>query len=214
MVSLAYSQLLISFSAERVLANTIAANDIETIGFYQSDDPECVTEFYHDIYLDKREYGKYFASEDVIRKMNPAVRNGRSLEEYFVVESKDQMEKFGLEFHCAQALIDDSIFLTDFLIGYYADSLEISEDGVNFELFDRRKHSYEDLIGKVTNLAGLDGYRIAGVVKTAYKTFYDETFLPRKEMQEPYLHEKLYFQAYKFREAYSFFGVYCTETFL
>lgn len=206
--SLAFSQSLISFSAEKALAKTINENDIEYIGIYHNLTQELVTPISEWNYFTHDDYGSSFQDKDLlIKKIN----------NHFVINSKEQLESFGIEFHYATELTDDNVFISDFLLDrniYYG--MQVSEDGENFSRYDETIHSYEWMIGKTVRILNVNrnDYKIAGIIKTGYQNFVDDTFELYKTMQPPYTNEKLYFARQKFLDNYYFNSIYCTENYL
>ncbi len=205
--SMAFAQVLTTFSAEKSLSKTISANDVEYIGIYQNSTENVVRPYSEWVSLDNNIYTDTVKDYNCIKNIN----------NFFIVNSKQHMLAFAFDFHYAEELTDDSVYITDFLLDrqiFYG--MSVSIDGVNFFEFDPSSHSYEWLIGKNAKISNrsIQASKIAGIVKTDYKSYYDETFSEYKSAQFPYQNDKLFFSKKAFLDNYYFNSIYCTETYL
>ena len=205
-VAMGFAHILSTFSSEEALAKTFQNNDIRFISIYQNSSEDIVFQYSEWDKINNDTYAKVLHNHHYIKKNN----------QYYTINSKQDIINLGFSFHNAKELDDYSVYLTDFLLDreiYYG--LEVSENNVNFEPYNPAIHTYENLIGKyVTSSIIKDHFKIAGIVKTDYKYFYDDTFNEYKNMQAPYTDEKLYFAQMKFQNQHILENVYVSENYI
>lgn len=197
---IAFAQVLCSFTAEHALAANIAKNGIETIALIPS---ENVTDSF--VRYDPMTR-QMFRISDWENKIPAGMTYVKSVGGSFsyIVESKSQMEQMGFEFYDgARELGDDGVYLTD----YYANKLmrKLFLDGEEWE-YDPEIHSYDDLLGKTYGK-----FKIAGIVKTEWRDFYDENGVEYSEMQPPYTEEQYYWKRKEYLQTYYFRSMFYTE---
>lgn len=197
---IAFAQVLCSFTAEYALAATIVKNGIETLALIPS---EKVTDNFvsYDPTI-RRMFGISDWESKIPEEMTYVKSVGESFS--YIVESKSQMEQMGFEFYDgAQELGEDGVYLTD----YYVNKLmgKLSVDGEEWE-YDPQIHSYGDLIGK-----SYFKFRIAGIVKTEWRDFYDGNGVEYGEMQSPYTEEQFYWKRKDYLQRYVFRSMFYTE---
>ncbi|MDD4157007.1 MAG: ATP-binding cassette domain-containing protein [Candidatus Cloacimonetes bacterium] len=204
--SMTFAHVLTSFSSEKALSKTISENDVEYIGIYQNTIKEVVSQYSRWRYLNDGIYEEELEDVPYIKITN----------DYAIINSKQQLLDFGLEFYCVEELTNDSVYVTDYLLDrqiFYG--LQVSLDGENYIEYDSNIHSYEWLIGKYAKITNLrsEFYKLAGIVKTNYKEFYDESFFPFEEVSS-IDNNKLYQRRMLFQERYYLNNIYCTEFYL
>ncbi len=196
---IAFAQVLCYFTAEHALAANIAKKGVDTIALTQSgrvDD----TVSRNPITFRLTDW------ESKIPSGMTYIKSASGIPENYIVESKEQMAQMGFEFYDGAVELDDnSVYITD----YYASKIltkpyEDDKDGddkiyFNGEewTYDPAVHTYSDFVGKTYHQT-----KIAGVVKTEWRDFYDENGRGYDEVQPPYTDEAYYSARQKFLDTY------------
>lgn len=152
---------------ERTLAHVLVDNEHKYISIAQND--------YDD-------YQTLMRDED----FNTQYDQLHIINDFYEINSKDDVLNMGMNFHVVEEITDESIYLTDFmfeqllLVGF-----EYSDDNVHFIDIQRYSNStedfsYEQFIGKYVRydyLLPINGtFKIGGIIQTDYQQYYQDPF--------------------------------------
>ena len=188
------SQVLLSFTPEKAIANTVKDNGVEYVALYKSSNEFSMGQPISEP-LDNRAYTTVLKSKNIdYLKLSSPIN---------IIESKADLTNFGIEFHACQELRDDSVYVTDYWIQrQIRSSYLISENG-GFVPLDRDTHTYDKIVGHTLKQTEKDTeeYKIAGIIKTDYEKYYDadlNALKPELEKAElnVYENEKEFFDRY------------------
>lgn len=202
--ALGFAQIFITFSTETALAKTAEKNGITTLSIYQSNS-EIFSPYSEWIEIEQSIYKEELANQKYIKNING----------YYILSSLAQAKDFDIEFYCAEELSDDCVYVTDYTLEKMINLGLYFLDGAEYKEYVSSVNTYEDILCKPLKRTTYEyDYKIAGVVKTEYRKYYDETC---KEYQTPpddvkddrlWNAEKAYAQKYLLNQCY------CTQNYV
>ncbi|MDR2266780.1 MAG: ATP-binding cassette domain-containing protein [Christensenellaceae bacterium] len=207
-----------TYSVTKTAASTIVKNNIDFVSI--------ISDGYIDIghgfvmYLNQSVY-KDIKTERYLY----GVAGGGHLANY-LIRSKQDLIDFGFEFHNALEIDDESVYVTDFMIEmFFAENAFRIEYGSNYQKLDRSIHDYNYIVGKKIDediffhdYSYYDNQydfplKIAGIIKTDYRNFYDENMKAYTDIPTQYYNEEVFrSNAYYFRE-YFYQSAFFTENY-
>ncbi|MDE7108025.1 MAG: hypothetical protein K2O39_06845, partial [Clostridiales bacterium] len=132
----------------------------------------------------------------------------------YIISSLAEAKDFGIEFYCAQELTDDSIYETDYSVELRINYGLYYLDGGEYVEYSKEVNSYEDILGKPIKLGDDSFYTIAGVVKTNYKDYFDDSLTEYKTPPAGVVDAKLWQAEKEYAIRYLLKQEYCTQNYV
>ncbi|MDX9807035.1 MAG: ABC transporter ATP-binding protein/permease [Acholeplasma sp.] len=202
---IAFSQILLMYSPEDALAQTLSDNNVERIQLFQNRFDSYVVPSSMELPLNPSIYTRSLGGYDYIQIING----------YHIITSAQDVLDLGFMFHDYQEITDESRYVTDYFIDMMLDQLDVSNDGIHFEAYSSIQVDYSDFVGKYirNSFSSQTVYLIAGIIKTDYLTYMNPNFTLKSVVPEDYFEPKVYFAYQRYNQS-SYEAVYITENHL
>ena len=131
---------------------------------------------------------------------------------FYIIRSKNELEKFDVEFYVANEITDDSIYVTDYVLDY------LLKNG--YTLGSEKILDYLNMIGK--SIMRYDPFlndyvsvfKIAGIIKTDYREYFDENFELKTDDYHGYRSLEAYYEVVRQKRQTEYIPFFCTENYI
>lgn len=217
--SVCLSALFLSYNSEKTLTKTFKNDYSEKYlaqSIYSSGENSAVS---YDSYIsidDSFFENAKFKNLTYLRGFNIGVSTSavdKYLENvFYIIRSKNELEKFDVEFYVANEITDDSIYVTDYVLDY------LLKNG--YTLGSEKILDYLNMIGK--SIMRYDPFlndyvsvfKIAGIIKTDYREYFDENFELKTDDYHGYRSLEAYYEVVRQKRQTEYIPFFCTENYI